>query len=431
MRVLFTTFPGNTHFFNSVPLAWALVLAGHEVRVASAPELTETITRSGLSAVPVGSAETLQQKTLRVMRERGFSSIGQWMGLENPGDLHLAEDRGDELTWEDLRRVHQAVLVPAARIANDSMIDDLVAYSRWWRPDLVLWDAVSYAGSVAATAAGAAHARILYSHDTDARMRKSYLRLKAQQPPDERTDPMAEWLGERIGDQGGEFSEDLVNGHFTIDQLPESFRLDTGLRHLSLRYVPYNGPAVVPQWLWDDPPRPRVLLTFGVSSRDWTHMQVMPVDRMGKVLAALADLDVELVVTLPDRLRAELGDVPSNTRIVDFVPLQAAVQSCAAVVHHGGAGSFNVPLLYGVPQILVSKVPDSLLKARRLRETGAGLWIDPDTITGEQIRDAVSRVLVEPSFQAGAQAIRQEILAQPSPHDTVPELERLAAEYRR
>src|ERR1017187_1851466 len=37
-----------------VPVAWALRAAGHEVRVASQPDLTEVITGAGRPGVPVG-----------------------------------------------------------------------------------------------------------------------------------------------------------------------------------------------------------------------------------------------------------------------------------------------------------------------------------------------------------------------------------------
>ncbi|MFD9248094.1 hypothetical protein ACFV0D_40525, partial [Streptomyces sp. NPDC059556] len=54
MRVLFTLFPGAAHLYPVVPLARALLAAGHEVRVASHPELTGAVTAAGLAAVEIG-----------------------------------------------------------------------------------------------------------------------------------------------------------------------------------------------------------------------------------------------------------------------------------------------------------------------------------------------------------------------------------------
>ncbi|MFD0689604.1 activator-dependent family glycosyltransferase [Actinomadura fibrosa] len=431
MRVLFTSFPGRTHFFNSVPLAWALCAAGHEVRVASGPELVDAITRSGLTAVPVGSAETLKEKTQRVMEEKEYGSVERWQALASAPQHRLAGGRADSSEWADLSRLYDLAITPGASLMNDSMIDDMVAFSRWWGPDLVLWDAASYAGAVAAAAVGAAHGRVLYAHDTDTEMRARLLRLKAEQPPGDRRDSLQEWMTGWAGKYGLEFSEELFTGHFTVDQLPPSFRIDTGLHYLSMRYVPYNGPAVQPEWLWSTPAVPRVLMTFGLSVRDWSHQQVMSVGRLQDTLDAVADLDIELVVTLQEELRDQLSRIPPNTRIVGFVPLQCIVPSCSVAIHQGSPGGFNISLLYGVPQLMFSIAPDAHLKSRHLHRTGAGLAIAPAEVTGTAIRDALVRLLEDRAFRDGAHGVRQEILGQPSPGDLVPKLARLAAAHRR
>lgn len=48
MRVLFATWAASAHLYNLVPLAWAFVAAGHEVRIASQPALASTLAATGL-----------------------------------------------------------------------------------------------------------------------------------------------------------------------------------------------------------------------------------------------------------------------------------------------------------------------------------------------------------------------------------------------
>jgi L-desosaminyltransferase/glycosyltransferase DesVII/glycosyltransferase OleGII/desosaminyltransferase OleGI len=43
------------------------------------------------------------------------------------------------------------------------------------------------------------------------------------------------------------------------------------------------------------------------------------------------------------------------------------------------------------------------------------------------VRDAVTELLGDPGYRAGANRIREEISAMPSPEDAVPALDRLAA----
>lgn len=86
-----------------VPLAWALRTAGHEVRVAARPPLTDSITRAGLTAVPIGR----DPEPATVMAEAG------------PRDLRPPRDRRT-------RRVLPLL-----------------------EPDLVLWETFTFAGAIA------------------------------------------------------------------------------------------------------------------------------------------------------------------------------------------------------------------------------------------------------------------------------------------
>lgn len=54
MRVLFTTHPAAGHFHPQVPLAEALVAAGHEVAFACAPAYRDTIAATGFRCCPCG-----------------------------------------------------------------------------------------------------------------------------------------------------------------------------------------------------------------------------------------------------------------------------------------------------------------------------------------------------------------------------------------
>jgi L-2-deoxyfucosyltransferase/glycosyltransferase DesVII len=429
MRVLFVTFPWRTHFQASVPLAWALQTAGHEVRAASGPELTEVITRSGLTAVPVGSDVPILEKLNGVYSEH-MQEILEGLGPRDDLLFDFAESREEMLSWERLPWL-TAYLTEILKIMNDSMIEDLVSFARWWRPDLVIWDWLSYAGSVAATVVGAAHARMPTEMDVTARFRRQFVRVRDQQPPEDREDELADWLGGWVEKYGASFSEEMVSGQFTIDQMVASMRLETDVPQVPIRYGAYNGPAVVPYWTRSDPSRRRVLATFGVSQELAVEHQALGIGQLQGMLDALADLDIELVVTLPERVQKKLKRVPDNTRIVDFVPLQVIIPSCSAVIHHGGVPAFLTSIAHEVPQLMVGRVvPDIEERGPRLEQAGAGLWIPPSEIRGPRIRELLVRLLEEPAFREGAGRLGKELLAQPTPSEVVPELERLTERFR-
>ncbi|MFI7394888.1 activator-dependent family glycosyltransferase [Streptomyces tendae] len=425
MRVLFVVFPWRTHLQHMVPLAWALQAAGHEVRVASGPELTDAVTAAGLPAVPVGPDEPV---FARVEREQGevFHQLVETHGEHNDILVDVCEDREEVLTWERLRWGSR-FLAATSRASNDAMVEELVEYSRWWQPDLVLWDWLSHAGAVAATAVGAPHGRMRTELAVEDRARRHFLRVRQEQAPEDREDPLGHWLGQWAHKLGADFCEEMVTGQFTIEQMVGSMRLPSPLPHLPLRYVPYNGPSVVPHWARRDPAGRRVLATFGLSLAMDPATAASSVQQMQAMLDALADLDIELVVTLPEQFRRELERVPANTRLVDFVPLHAVVPSCSAVIHHGGVPAFLEAAAHGVPQLVIGRaMTDIPERGPRLERSGAGLWMRGDTpedLAGERVREQLVRLLEEPSFGQAAGRLGQELAAQPSPAELVRELE--------
>ncbi|WSQ12829.1 activator-dependent family glycosyltransferase [Streptomyces sp. NBC_01231] len=417
MRVLFVTLSDRSHLLSMVPLAWSLAVAGHEVQVASSPALVGAIKSVGLTAVAVGEDHDFHET---LARNRG--------SLENP----LSDWSTPTLeahSWEQVLAKLRAGVVFSHQVYNDPMIPDLVGYARHWRPDLVVWEPLSYAGPVAARVVGAAHARLLWCFDNHGAMRDVFLRRQAERPWERREDPMAGWLGRHLARYGSTFDEEVVVGQWTVDQVPTSLQFPLPGERTPVRYVPYNGPCEIPQWLREPPERPRVVLTPGLSTYAVVGDTVLPVADM---IDTLGDMDVEVVATLPSDEAAKLGAVPGNTRIVDFVPLHALLPTASAVIHYGGFGTWSTALASAVPQFIPTiRYADWWNRATSLAAAGAGIAVHASELTADVLRDGVQRLLKEPSFTGGAERLRQENLSAPTPHDLVPLLEQRTAECRR
>ncbi|MFE9245783.1 activator-dependent family glycosyltransferase [Nocardiopsis sp. NPDC006938] len=414
MRILFATRSEKTHFLSMVPLAWALRTAGHEVRVACQPELVDTVTSSGLTCVPVGSDHDFW-RLLRLFPDRRETARA---GQSVPFDV--VDMAPEDITWEYLRDGYANLVPWWFRMVNDPIRDELVEYCRRWRPDAVLWEPGTYAASVAAEAVGAVHARVTCGADLYGWVRRTYLEFMAEQPEAERVDPLADWLRRSAARHGVAFDERLTHGHFTIEQLPPPLRIDGGLEYLGLRYVPHNGRSVVDPWLWAPPERPRVCLTLGTTEAERFGDHALSVRSL---VHRLAELDAEIVATVAETEQEALGPLPENVRVEGFVPLQALLPSCAAIVHHGGWGTVNSAVAAGVPQLLIPNDLDAPFLSRRVEEAGAGTWIAPPEATGERVRDAVDALLSDGRYQRGALRLREEALTQPSPNAFVATLE--------
>ncbi|RAY12712.1 glycosyl transferase family 28 [Actinomadura craniellae] len=442
MRVLFLTVAEKAHAYPQVPLAWALRAAGHEVCVVGQPDVVDDITRAGLTAVPIGASLDLAQRVQEGSTAERQDDAGQPAGVEAAEDaeefpdptveMPLDELRPEKLTHDHMQGLFATWVMIFQEMSNPDLTDELVEFARGWGPDLVIWDPLLFAGGVAARACGAAHARMLYGLDLIGRMRGRFVAALAERSALVRDDPMAEWLDLAAECYGGGFGEDLVMGQWTIDSFPGSMRFPVDHHYVPVRYVPYNGPSVLPGWLREPPKRPRVCLSLGLSFRESLGGDRMSV---GELLEAVAGLDVEVVATLDAEQLATVARVPDNVRAVDFVSLNELLPTCSAIVHHGGFGSSQTALAHGVPQIaLPSEVWDIEVRAQRIEQAGAGLCVprsQVEEITADRLKGMLVRVLEEPSFARNAARLRTEMRGTPAPADIVPLLEKLTAEHSR
>ncbi|MFB4279819.1 MULTISPECIES: activator-dependent family glycosyltransferase [unclassified Nonomuraea] len=420
MRVLITAFAMDAHFNGMVPLAWALRTAGHEVRVASQPRLADSITSAGLTAVPVGGDHQVEQ----VM---AAAAPGVFALHQNPDYLEGRSELLDLAFLEASTTMLTATFY--SQINNDSMIDDLVGFARWWEPDLVIWEPFTFAGAVAAHVTGAAHARLLWGPDLFLQAYQRFLHLLAPEPAERRDDAIREWLTWTLGRFGCSFSPEVVTGQWTIDQMPASVRFDLDQPLVPMRYIPYNGPlpAVVPPWSQSDPDRPRVCVTQGMTARTTGFSGL---DAVAELLESVAELDVEVIATVKES--DGLRPLPGNVRVVDNIPLHVALPDCAAVLHHGGAGTWASAAFYGVPQLNLAWQWDDVYRARQMEKLGAGMYLPPGPAREAcSVRDSLAHLLGQSSFQDGAARIRDEMLDCPTPNDVVPALEDLTVAHRR
>ncbi|MFG1944145.1 activator-dependent family glycosyltransferase [Nonomuraea sp. NPDC048826] len=423
MRVLFTVFASPTHVYNLVPLAWALRAAGHEVFVAGQPGVVDVATMSGLPAVAVGDQETGGS-----WRDGGaWNQVALSRGLSAPHEEQLL--RG----WDHvLGEVTMGCGVRYESLADQSFADDLVKTACAWEPDLIIWDALTFPGPIAAYASGAAHARLLFGLDYTYRLYQDYVRLRDQQPPERRDDPLTDWFTGRLARIGRRYEPDmateLLTGQWSIDPAPAWMRLPTTLPTVSVRALSSPGPVVIPDWVHTPPTKPRVCLTFGLTMREVFGDTGVST---GDLLRELADLDIELVATLDTSL-LDMSTIPDNVTIVDFIPLNELLPTCSAMVHHAGAGTRNLAITHGVPSVVIPHpFWDGPECGRMFEARGIGLYLPLEEFTPATLKAKLVSVLDDPSFRAGAKEAQRDLLAAPTPHSVVPTLEELTNRYRR
>ena len=408
MRVLMSTWGWRSHFHCLAPLGWALQAAGHEVRVASHPAMAGTISSAGLAAVPLGPDLSFA--------EAFAGMIGRVSG---EGDGGAGGDRENGRAARDGRQrdvEHEDGLDPAitadggvVRFAQ-ALLGDLVGFGRHWRPDLMIWEPFNLAAATAAAALGVPGVHHLWGPDSSVT-----LRIDAE-----------EVFGALAGSVGLCADEVRLTGDLQLDPVPAPIQVSLSGAVLPIRFVPYNGTAVLPAWLHAPAERPRVCVTAGTMMAGAGLAD--RIDPLAAAVAAAAALPVDVIVVVEKSQRARLGAPAANVRIADTpLALRLLLPGCAAIVHQGGAGTMMTALAQGVPQLVLPQVSDQHFNAERLAHSGAGIWHDTDKSDAAALRDALSGLLADEEIRAAAREMRERVRRMPPPSAVVPLLEARAA----
>ncbi|WP_405538272.1 nucleotide disphospho-sugar-binding domain-containing protein [Streptomyces antimycoticus] len=413
MRVLFTTWASGAHLVPMVPLARALLGAGHQVRVAVPSECAAAVARTGLVPVQIGA---LPMAVVRApdatRRPRGI-----W-----PTDWPV---RPAALTPEQ-HGVLRALGDRQVRIA-EAMAQGLVAFARCWQPELVVHDASAYAGTVAAGALGVPAIGQLWGSAAVLRLDRQRL----EGPPL----PGYARLMRRYG------ADPAREPDLWLDPCPPSLALPSRARRLPVRLVPHDGPSP------HETPPPYEARRAGphparqAAASNGRRGPGGP-RRSGPVRVCAAWDDAS---GPPDAVRAALW--AAEARGVEVVrvgsaaegrppagPLHRVLPGCRALLHQGGGAAVLAAATAGVPQLVVAPRLEQQLNGARLARAGAGIYLPADALDGTR-RGAQAvggrlaldlfALLEQPSYAAAAHALRREALAMPGPDKAVLAVTRL------
>ncbi|MER7994534.1 glycosyltransferase [Micromonospora chalcea] len=363
-RFLFVVLPVESHLNAPVAIAQELEAAGHEVAWVGP--------RSDLRPL-VGPDATLFPTGKRYYRPDDAAGMASVRSL-----------------WE-------GHVLPANRFIRDAADAAVERY----RPDVVVADQYALAGALAAHRRGLPWATFCVG-------------MLELTPP---TEEMPEFTG---------WVDAQVRRVWAMTDLPVDETID-------LRFSPYlvigltttaltgpaplppgcvlTGPALgrrpnAPAFAWEawDPGRRHVLVTVGTMAE---HLAADFYRRMTAATAPLADR-VQVILTAGAGL---VPDPPPHMLVAPRVPVLALMPRLDALVSHGGLGTVSEALAHGVPVVVAPIRHDHPAVARQVRRAGAGLEVSFGSATPAELTAALSAVLDEPAYRAGARRVGESFAA--------------------
>ncbi|WP_042957387.1 nucleotide disphospho-sugar-binding domain-containing protein, partial [Escherichia coli] len=193
-----------------------------------------------------------------------------------------------------------------------------------------------------------------------------------------------------------------------IDVAPPSMSIlkNAGEPVISMRYIPYNGGAVKETW-WDrDSDRKRLLISLGT-----VKPMVDGLELISWVMDSANEVDADIILQLAINARTGLRKLPSNVRLVDWIPMGVFLNGADGFIHHGGAGNTLTALYSGIPQIVFGEGADRSVNAEIVAMRGCGIIPDKHGLTS----DLVNRLLYDDSLRFCSDQVAAEMAEQPSP----------------
>ena len=375
---------GSGHLNPLVPIVQAAAEAGHDVLLLADAFMIEPARRLGVPVEQLGEEPASPPERLPAQ------------------DPDPARER---------KVLHERFVLDGTR----TRVPQIEAVCARWRPDILLVEELNFGGMLAGERLGLPYATVqVIVPGTFVRpqiMGDVFDQVRAEHglPPDP---TMA-----------------TITRHLLLTPFPPSY-------HPPEHPLPPNGHAFrpagpvgpaarvgePPAWTRVRPGAPTVYFTLG------TVFNMESGDLFDRVLAGLADLPVNALATVGPHIDpAEFGPQPNHVRVERYVPQDSVLPWCDLVLSHGGSGTVMGSLTHGLPSVIMPLGADQPHNAARCRELGAGITLDPVTLTPQRLCNAVAEVLAEPAHRSVAQKVGDEIGAQSSPAEIVALLERQVA----
>jgi MGT family glycosyltransferase len=405
-RILVGTVPVAGHIIPMLPLVRALIARGHELHWYSGAKYRSKIEATGARFVPLSHMRDYDDAHF----DQTFPGRGRLRGLAQiKFDMkHVFIDQAPR-QMRDLEKIC-GELQPALVLGEPGLLGSLFLYERGGPPAVLLFVLPLVVGSVDAAPFGLV---LGPSASPLGRLRNRALNFAVEHALFR--DVQRHWNAtrEQVGlGPTGWWMNTVERAALCLQPTIPGFEYPRSDLPPNIHFVgmmPVDAPPawVAPEfWPELDGKRPIVHVTQGTIANEAPSL-------IAPALAGLANEDVLVVVSTGGRSidSLKLSDVPRNARVATFLSYPELLPKTAAMVTNGGYGGVQIALSHGVPLVVAGETEHKPEVAARVAWSGAGLNLKTQSPSPVRVREAVRRVLDDPTFRTRARALATEYAA--------------------
>ncbi|MFJ7981495.1 macrolide family glycosyltransferase [Lysinibacillus xylanilyticus] len=125
----------------------------------------------------------------------------------------------------------------------------------------------------------------------------------------------------------------------------------------------------------------------------------------------------------------ELGEIPENFIVKTYVPQTELLKYTKLFITHGGMNSTNEALFNGVPLIVIPLSADQPIIAEQVTNIGAGIQLQMQTLTANQLNEVADQVLNNPSIHKAVANIKESFKKSGGYQKAVDEIFKFKSQY--
>ncbi len=143
-----------------------------------------------------------------------------------------------------------------------------------------------------------------------------------------------------------------------------------------------------------------------------------------KCIEAFGNRDMDVLMSVGKKIDISSLVIPENFTVKHFyeIPQLEVIKECDVFITHGGMNSVHEGLMNGIPLIVVPQQLEQAHMAKRVAETGSGIYLDMSEVTPESLKECYKKITSDGSYRKNADKMKASFLEAGGPDRAAEEI---------